>query len=376
MRDICYPLGPSITGTAAAEGRGVIWNDYASHPHRDPKLLQHVSLAACMAAPLKIREQLIGVLTLNLDEPGRYFSQADLALLDTFASQMSVAIENNRLYEEKRLAAIQLEATVEDRTQELLAANQKLQAASRHKSEFLANMSHELRTPLNAVIGFSDLLLGQSPGPLTDKQVRHLAHIGSGGKHLLQLINDILDLSKVEAGKISLECKSLAVETALDDILVIAKGLAHRKGQTIVTEIEPNLPTLRADPVRFKQILLNLLSNAVKFSPDEGLITLSARQGPAADSRSLTTDPSLEIRVKDTGLGVKAEDIPRLFQEFTQLEAAGSKRREGTGLGLALTKKLVEIHGGRIWAESPGEGQGTTFTVLLPFAGPIDKEAM
>jgi len=376
MRQARYRLGQGITGAAAEAGRGLIWNEYAADPRHDHQVLQHVLLLACMAAPLKSRDRLIGVLTLNHTEAGCQFSAEDLRLLETFARQTAVAIENSRLYEERRLAAIQLEATVEDRTQELRVANTRLQEAmrqieeaSRHKSEFLDNMSHELRTPLNSVIGFSELLLGEGVGPLTEKQARYLGHIHNGGKHLLQLISDVLDLAKVEAGKFVLQPETLPVGATLEDILVIGRALAKKKAQTVEAEIEADLPALRGDPVRFKQILFNLLSNAVKFTPDNGRIGLAA-------SRSAADRTLLEIRVTDTGVGIKAEDLPRLFQEFVQLETTQAQKHEGTGLGLALTKRLVEMHGGRIRAESEGEGKGSTFTVLLPFGGPQAPPAL
>jgi signal transduction histidine kinase len=242
-------------------------------------------------------------------------------------------------------------------------------------------MSHELRTPLNSIIGFGELLLGEGFGPLTERQARYLGHIHQSSKHLLQLINDILDLSKVEAGKFVLQLQPLPVAQTLGDILVIARGLANKKAQDIQVDIATGLPPLTADPVRFKQILFNLLSNAVKFTPEQATITLVARSlgdqealDPAVLSASqlpsLPAGEWLELRVTDTGIGIGAEDLPRLFQEFVQLDASMSKRHEGTGLGLALTKKLVELHGGRIWAASEGEGRGATFTVVLPFGGP------
>jgi signal transduction histidine kinase len=249
-------------------------------------------------------------------------------------------------------------------------------------------MSHELRTPLNSILGFSQLLLDLTKGVLPEKQARYLAHIHSSGQHLLQLISDILDLSKVEAGKFVLNPETLNVATTLDDILVIARGLANKKSQTIQPDVAPDLPRLQADPVRFKQILFNLLSNAVKFTPESGTITVTARKvdqstGQGVDSSrpvdQLTTRPIdtagewLEIAVKDTGVGIKAEDLPRLFQEFVQLEATASQRHEGTGLGLALTKRLVEMHGGRIRAESEGQGHGATFTLVLPCTGPARR---
>jgi PAS domain S-box-containing protein len=270
------------------------------------------------------------------------------------------------------------------RLEEEARQRQRFEDLSQAKSAFIANMSHELRTPLNAVIGFSEMLLEQGVGPLTERQARFLGHIHNSGKHLLQLISDILDLSKVEAGTLTLQPERLTVEATLRDILVIARGLANRKGQTVEADIAPDLPPVVADPVRCKQILFNLLSNAVKFTPEGGTITVRARRVPGiadfklqiADFPPIQSEISnlksemLEIAVTDTGVGIRAEDLPRLFQEFVQLETTQAQRHEGTGLGLALTKRLVELHGGRIWASSRGEGRGSTFTVLLPFAGP------
>ncbi len=294
---------------------------------------------------------------------------------------------------------------LEAKTRELEQANEWLREASRNKSEFLANMSHELRTPLNSILGFSQLLLEQTREVLSAKQARYLTHINGSGQHLLQLINDILDLSKVEAGKFVLQPEPLPVAQTLEDILVIARDLAHKKGQEIRAEIAPGLPPVAADPVRFKQILFNLLSNAVKFTPERGTITLMARRVPGnaewgtpggyPNAELSVTDPIphsaiparlaggrnphseigdwLELAVADTGMGIKPEDLPRLFQEFVQLETTRAQRHEGTGLGLALTKKLVELHGGRIEAASAGEGRGSTFTVRLPIAGPVER---
>ncbi len=253
-------------------------------------------------------------------------------------------------------------------------------AASRAKSEFLANMSHEVRTPLNSILGFAQLLLEQTEDILSPKHVRYLTNIYTSGQHLLRLIDSILDLSKVEAGRLALQPEALPVAATVEDILAIARGLASQRKQTIQATIATGLPSLRADPIRFKQILLNLLSNAVKFTPEAGVVTVRVRQVAGELPASVSTtgpDPAnggwLELTVSDTGIGIRAEDLPRLFGLFVQLEAAATKRYEGTGLGLALTKRLVELHGGRIWAESEGEGRGSTFTVLLPFAGPDDS---
>jgi len=378
-----YRLGEGLNGIVAQTRKPLIVNDYQAFPQRVQGLTE---VTAVIGVPLLCRGRHLGVLSSHATDPGWVFTEEHLALLASFADQAAIAIENAQLYEQVKQHAHDLEQKVEERTRELQAANQQLEAASRHTSEFLASMSHELRTPLNSILGFADLLLGQGVGPLGEKQARYLTHIHNSGKHLLQLISDILDLSKVEAGKFVLQPEALNVGTTLDDILVIARGLAHKKSQTIQADVVPDLPPLQADPVRFKQILFNLLSNAVKFTPEHGTITVTARQvsgdeGTGAEGRksrgaddleesSSARQTWLEMRVADTGIGIRAEDLPRLFQEFVQLERTRAQNQEGTGLGLALTRRLVELHGGRIWAESEGEGKGSTFTVVLPFAGP------
>lgn len=274
-----------------------------------------------------------------------------------------------------------LEARVQERTRELEAVNEQLRELSCHKSEFLTTLSHELREPLHYIIGFSDLLLMEGYDPLTDRQARFLGYIQKSGRHLLQLISDILDLSKIEAGMIDLCPEALPVAQAVEEVLTVHRELANKKAQEFRADIPPNLPPLTADPIRFKQILVNLLSNAMKFTPEQGRIVLTARrisacaEGPETDGgaeRAEDSEPGpwLEIRVADTGTGIKAADLPRLFQPFVQLGTVAAGRHESSGLGLAITKRLVELHGGRIWAQSEGEGCGSTFTVLLPLGGP------
>ncbi len=230
----------------------------------------------------------------------------------------------------------------------------KATESSRIKSEFLANMSHELRTPLNSIIGFSEILMEKTFGDLNEKQIKYAGNIHQSGKHLLTLINDILDLSKVEAGKIELHPEMFPVNEILTECQTLVKSLASKKNLSLSVKIE-GIVTIYADPTRFKQIMYNLLSNAIKFTPEKGRVDIAA----------LPVDDMVQISVKDTGIGIAREDFNKAFEEFGQIDSSYSKQYAGTGLGLPLTKKLVELHGGRIWLESE-VGKGSTFTFTVP----------
>jgi signal transduction histidine kinase len=251
-----------------------------------------------------------------------------------------------------------LAANLNRMNDELGRLYRQLEAASRHKSEFLANMSHELRTPLNAIIGFSEVLQERMFGELNDKQAEYMQDILSSGRHLLSLINDILDLSKIEAGRMELDLGTFSLPIALDSALTLVRERASRHGIGLTLTVDERLGEVTGDERKVKQILLNLLSNAVKFTPEGGRITLKA--APA--------DGRVEISVTDTGIGIAPEDQDAIFEEFRQVGGDGTGTREGTGLGLTLTKKFVEMHGGRIWVNSQ-PGKGSTFTFTLPLAG-------
>ena len=241
------------------------------------------------------------------------------------------------------------------------------EAANRAKSQFLANMSHELRTPLNAIIGFSEILSDETFGNLNERQLKYANNILKSGRHLHELINDILDLAKVEAGRTELVRMTFDVARSLSEVQTILKALANKKSINLSVDVAAELPLLFADEAKFKQILYNLVSNSIKFTKDNGKIHVAATLQKKAGPHSKVTESCLQIAVTDTGIGIKPKDQERIFNEFEQVDSSYGRQQQGTGLGLALTKRLVEMHGGHIWVESAGvEGKGSTFTFLLP----------
>ena len=290
---------------------------------------------AILAVPMVREDRLIGCLVVSRNRPGDFPDEA-VELLRTFATQSALAIQNARLFKE-----------IEDKSRQL-------EAASRHKSEFLANMSHELRTPLNAIIGFSEVLGERMFGALNEKQEEYLKDIHASGQHLLSLINDILDLSKIEAGRMELEPTDFNLPTTLDNALTLVRERAGRRGIALGLTVDERLELIRADERKVRQVMLNLLSNAIKFTPEGGRIEV----------RAVPVDRMVEISVSDTGAGIAPEDQEAIFEEFRQVGTA-AKKVEGTGLGLALSQKFVELHGGRIWVKSE-VGAGSTFTFTIP----------
>jgi PAS domain S-box-containing protein len=278
----------------------------------------------------------------------------ELTACDRDGKKTDVSYNMTTFYDRDRRLQGML-ATARDVT-ERKRFEQSLQEANRMKSEFLANMSHELRTPLNGIIGFTEFLFDEKPGPLKPKQKEYLGDVLSSARHLLQLINDVLDLAKVEAGKMELHPETFPVHKAVEEVAAVIKGIANKKHIAVGIEIGAGLDAVKLDEHKFKQVLYNLLSNAVKFSDDGGQVSVKARR--------LDTH-QFEVRICDTGIGIKAEDINRLFTEFEQLDSGTARRFEGTGLGLALTKKIIEFQGGHISVESQ-PGKGSVFTVVLP----------
>jgi signal transduction histidine kinase/putative methionine-R-sulfoxide reductase with GAF domain len=308
-----------------------------------PSLSREIALRAGFRArlivPLLAADEVIGALVVRRREPGE-FPKGTIDLLQTFAAQSAVAIQNARLFGE-----------IEEKSRQL-------QLASQHKSQFLANMSHELRTPLNAIIGLTEMLTEHAPRFGTEKALEPLRRVLNGGRHLLNLINEILDLSKIEAGKLELNIEQVAIAPIVEEVIATSRPLAEQNGNRLVIDCHADTGAIRADPLRLRQVLLNLLSNACKFTKGGEVRVTAAR---IADSGRAW----LQVDVADSGIGMSPEQIGKLFQEFTQADATTSRQFGGTGLGLAISRRLCRMMGGDITVASE-KGRGSTFTVRLP----------
>jgi signal transduction histidine kinase len=325
---------------------------FAQDVHSEPVYLHNPLLPVTRSEatlPLLIGQTVIGVLDVQSDRRDA-FPRDMQQLLMALADQIATGVHNARLYAQQREAA------------------EHLAEVDRLKSQFLASMSHELRTPLNSIIGFSKLLLKGMDGPVSETQAQDLRIIHESGQHLLALINDILDISKINAGKIDLTFHAVEIEEVMHNIFDIASVLVQDKPLRLRIDVEPGLPTLYADERRVRQMLLNLISNAIKFT-EEGEIIARARLVEGLNTHTKRIEPCVEISIQDTGPGIPEEKRVDIFKEFTQVDNSESRRFGGAGLGLPITKKLVEYHGGRIWVESKLD-QGSTFTFILPLNGP------
>ncbi len=333
--------------------------------------------------PLKDLSEIVNSYALGkYDSSGHHMSFLEFQPFVAVLSEMGDKVKSQMT--ELRKHREHLEELVEERTAQLSLAKKAAETATQAKSEFLANMSHELRTPLNAIIGFSEILGDQTFGELNEKQTKYVNHVLTSGRHLLQLISDILDLSKVEAGKMELEPSRVNIKGLLENSLTMIKEKAMKHGIKLDSHISQELMDLdiSADERKLKQIIFNLLSNAAKFTPDSGSIRLEAnlisdirsriseleKEGKIISDQSAIRNlqSTIEISVADSGIGIKPEDQERVFGEFEQLDSTYARQQQGTGLGLALTRRLVELHGGGIWVESEGEGKGSTFTFVIP----------
>jgi len=335
IRDRRIGVGKTTIGKAAAEGTPIQIADTLKDTSLVLDIIVQAGFRALLTVPLLRSDQIIGALVVRRREPGE-FPEHTVKLLQTFADQSVLTIQNARLFRE-----------IEDKSRQL-------EEASQHKSQFLANMSHELRTPLNAILGYTELMADGAYGEPSEKMLGILQRLEANGRHLLGLINDVLDLSKIEAGQLVLELSDYCIQDIAQTVRSTLEPLASDKKLGFKVEVAPHLPPGRGDGRRLTQVLINLVGNAIKFT-DTGEVAIKAE----------AHNGSFHVSVRDTGPGISSADQARLFQEFQQADNAITKKKGGTGLGLAISKRIIEMHGGRIWVESQ-PGQGSTFTFTLP----------
>jgi PAS domain S-box-containing protein len=355
-------IGPTAgaCGAAAYRREPVVIDDIETHPnwHEWKHLALPLGLRACCSSPIFDEQQkVLGTFAIYYPEPYPCGEPPQhLVHLATHLAQIAIC------HDRAQRARLEQER-VREKNRELEECNRLAQEASRLKSEFLANMSHELRTPLNAIVGFSEYLSDELAGPLNAKQLECLGHVLTSGRHLLRLINDVLDLAKVEAGKLELFPVEFELCELLEEVCSVARALAEEKEIAVALQCDPKLERVTLDPQKLRQVLFNLLANAVKFTPEGGQVEVTALA---------LADGQLEVRVRDNGIGIRREDLSALFQKFRQLDAGSGRHHEGTGLGLALAKRLVECQRGRIGVESQVD-VGSTFYVVLPRVLPTDR---
>ena len=332
-------LGEGATGQAALRRTPAEVTDLLDPQEyqvvRIRSVFTRLGYRSALAIPLLLDQRILGALTVWRREPGS-FPPETVNLLQTFATQSALAIQNARLF------------------REIEAKGRELEVASRHKSQFLANMSHELRTPLNAILGYTELLNDGIYGDLPQKAGDVMSRIDRSGKHLLGLINDVLDLSKIEAGQLELGLADYSLQEVVHAVVTQVESLAAEKGLALRVALPPGLPAGRGDERRLAQVLLNLVGNAIKFT-EAGEVRLAAR----------VDGDAFVVSVADTGPGIAEADRQRIFDEFQQADSSSTRKKGGTGLGLSIARRIVELHGGRIWVEST-VGRGSTFSFQVP----------
>jgi signal transduction histidine kinase len=370
-RGMLVPVDGSLLGWVVTHDQPLLANDVDHDARSYMDSAASVDLRTAAIAPLRASGVVLGTVAVYNRRDGKAFTEHDLQLLQVLGDQVMVALDRTAGLEASR----QNEAA-------LVLKNRELVRATRLKSEFLANMSHELRTPLNAIIGFSDLLRSGQVGGVNEVQADFLESVLRNGRHLLGLINNVLDLSKIEAGRMTLDLGAMDIHQAIEGAVADTASLRAAKGQRCATEVDPAGDfSIQADSVRVRQVLFNLLANASKFTPEGGEIAVQAVRTraplPVPADRSGDEQPYMSrevvwVSVLDNGIGIRPEDRDKLFQEFSQVDSALNRQQQGTGLGLALCRSFVEMHGGTIGVDSI-PGRGSTFWFLLPVEGPVRR---
>jgi signal transduction histidine kinase/ActR/RegA family two-component response regulator len=353
-----------VWAEAARQRRPLIQNDYESLSKKKGLPQGHVPITREMIIPIIRNERIMAIM--GIGNKSQDYTQSDLEIAERLADYAWDITERKQMEMALEAERNQLAQRVDERTADLSRANSNLARALRVKDEFLANMSHELRTPLNAILGLSESLGEQIAGPLNEKQQKYIATIGESGHHLLSLINDILDLAKIDAGQITLDINKVDIHSVCQASLRMIKQLAQKKNQEVSLELEEGLGLMWADERRLKQMIVNLLGNAVKFTPENGRLGLEVHGDEEANKISFT--------VWDKGIGIKEEDLARLFQPFVQLDSGLARESTGTGLGLALVAQMARLHGGSINVASEPEG-GSRFTIVLPWEPALAMDA-
>jgi signal transduction histidine kinase len=357
--------GQGLGGRVVASGKPLLVGDYVGEYTDSPflEIIKQTSMKSFVAVPLKSDDEVIGVLYVMSAMPNK-FQNEDVELLSALATQATISIKNAKLYQQVREHAEQLETRIGERTQQLRQLNQQLQLASRHKSEFLANMSHELRTPMNAIIGFTKLVMRRSKEQLPQKQYDNLQKSLSSAEHLLTLINQILDLSKVEAGRLEVHPARFRLETMIEECVRTVEPMIKAEYVELSSNVAGDLPELYSDRDKLKQIVLNLLSNAIKFT-ERGQIRLEAK----------SEKQWIAIDVADTGPGIPRDKFDFIFEEFRQIDGGATRQRGGTGLGLSISRHLARLLGGDISVDSI-VGEGSTFTIRVSASLQVSEQSV
>lgn len=344
-----------ILETIIKSGKAISVNKFEILDSLQKKLIQFIPLASFIIVPLPSKEETLGFILVGNETVYSPVTTGDVEILFILANQLAAAIENAQLYDQVIKSHQELELRIRERTKELASLNEQLVKMNRMKSDFVSNVSHELRTPLTSIKGYASILMEGKLGKVSEEQKIRLAKINKHTDTLTKLINDLLDIARIESGRVTMEIKPVLIKEILDTCIDIVTPQLKEANIGLFTDLSKARETVLADQHQLERVFINLLSNAIKFTPAHGKISIKAK-----DKKEI-----IEISVSDTGAGIASEDLPKLFEEFYRADHPINQEKKGTGLGLALVKRIIEAHKGKIWATSK-IGEGTTFTFIIP----------